>query len=63
MVWHEIFPTHKHVNLYHFVKNGVVLNHLATLLENINAVIKPEHGDEIVHGALCSSKHLRNPAK
>jgi len=46
-----------------FVKNGVVLHHLATLFENINAVSKPEHDDDILHSVLYSAKHLRNPAK
>jgi len=31
-----------HINLH-----GVVLHHLATLFDNINAVSKPEHGDHI----------------
>ena len=35
-----------------FVKNGVVLHHLATLFENTNEVSKPDKGDQIVHGIL-----------
>jgi len=46
-----------------FVKNGVVLHHLATLFDNANAVSKPEHDDQSVHGVLYSAKRLRNPAK
>jgi len=50
MVWHEIFPRHKHAKLHRFCKNGVVLHHLATLFDNTSAVSKPEHDDQIVHG-------------
>jgi len=31
MVWHEIFPSHKHVQLHHFHKNSIGLHHLAAL--------------------------------
>jgi len=63
MVWHEIYPAHKHVKLPFsqkdfFVENGVVLHHLATLFDNTNAVSKPEHGDQIVQGVLYYAKHL-----
>ena len=36
---------------------------MATLFGNINAVSKPENGDQIVRGVLYSAKHLRNPDK
>jgi len=32
-----------------FVKNGLVLHHLATLFDNTNAVSKPKKGDQIMH--------------
>ena len=35
-----------------FVKNGLVLHHLAALFDNTNAVSKPEKGDQILHGIL-----------
>jgi len=55
MVWHEIFSTHKHIKMHHFVKNGVVLHHLAILFNNTNAVSRPEQGDQTVHGVLCQT--------
>jgi len=48
--------THMHIKLH-----GVVLHHLATLLDNTNAVSKPEQGNQIV--TVHSAKHLRNSAK
>ena len=32
-----------------FVKNGIVLHHLATMFDNTDVVSKPEEGDQIVH--------------
>jgi len=58
MVWHEIFPTHKHVKLHHYLQTF-----FTTLFDTINAVSKPEHGDQIVYGVLYSAKHLRTSAK
>jgi len=43
MVRHENFHTNKHANLHH----------LATLLNNTNAVSNPEKGDHTVHGVFC----------
>jgi len=45
MVWHEIFPTHKHAKLHH----------LATLFDYTNVVSNYEKGDQIVRGVLCQT--------
>jgi len=39
----------------HVTLHGVVLHHQATLFDNTNAVSKPEHGDQIVHGVFCQT--------
>jgi len=35
--------------------HDVVLHHLTTLFDNINAVSKPKHGDQNMHGVFCET--------
>jgi len=48
-------------NYTSFVKNCVVLHHLATLFNNINAVSNLQQGDRLC--TVYTAKHLRNPAE
>ena len=52
---------HKHVKLHRFVKNCVVLHHLATLFNNTNAVSNSLPGDKLC--TVYSAKQLQNPAE
>jgi len=45
MVWHELFPSHKHAKLHH----------LETPLDNTSAGSKSDQGDQIVHGVFCQT--------
>ena len=45
MVWHGIFPSHKHAKLHH----------LATLFNDTNVVSNPVKGDQIVRDVFCQT--------